>query len=243
MRAGGQILVVDDEPQICRALHAILVKEGYEVWCARKGKQALELVRSGSFDLILLDLNLPDMPGIELCRTLREASDIAIIALTVRSDEEDKIAALDAGADDYVTKPFAAPVLLARIRANLRRHRTKPELDSLATPDIAIDFAQRTITRHGTKIRLTPKEYQLLRYFVNHRNETLPHSTLLQAVWGPGYGEETNILQMVIRNLRKKLESDPARPRFIVTVPWFGYRFESPVHAQAPSSDRCQALS
>ena len=224
----GRILVVDDEPQICRVLHTILVQQGLEVLFARTGSQALDFVRSENFDLILLDLNLPDIPGIELCRVIRAAFDTVIIVLTVRSDERDKVAVFDAGADDYVIKPFDASVLLARIRANLRPRKAKTVLHSLTFPDVVIDFAQRTVTRHKKKMRLPRKQYQLLRYLVSHRGESLPHRAILQAVWGPDYAEETNTLQVVITQLRKKIEADPAQPRYIVTIPWFGYRFEAP---------------
>jgi two-component system KDP operon response regulator KdpE len=220
---------VDDEPQICRVLHTILVEQGFEVLLVGRGDKALEFIRSEHFDLILLDLNLPDIPGIELCRAIRTAYDTVIIVLTVRSEIGDKVALLDAGADDYVTKPFDASVLLARIRANLRRHRPKHELDSFVTPDWAIDFGARTFIRQQNRIRLQRKEYQLLRYLVNHQGVSLSHHALLQAIWGPHYSEESGILQVVILQLRKKIEPDPSLPRYIVTIPWFGYRFESPL--------------
>jgi two-component system, OmpR family, KDP operon response regulator KdpE len=228
MGQSGRILVVDDDPQICRVLYAILVEHGFEALLVRRGDKALEFIRSEHFDLILLDLNLPDIPGSELCRAIRTVSEAVIIVLTVRSDEGDKVELLDAGADDYVTKPFDARVLLARIRANLRRHRPKDGLDSFVTHEVAIDFAARTVTREQKKMRLAPKEYQLLRYLVSHRGESLSHHALLQAVWGPDYSEESGILQVVIMQLRKKIEPDPDLPRYIVTIPWFGYRFESP---------------
>jgi DNA-binding response OmpR family regulator len=228
MGESGSILIVDDEPQICRVLYSILVKQGFEVLLVGRGDKALEFIRSEHFDLILLDLNLPDISGTELCRVIRAAYDTVIIALTVRSEMSDKVAVLDAGADDYVTKPFDASVLLARIRANLRRHRPKEGLDSFVSPELVIDFGERTVTRQQKKMRLRPKEYQLLRYLVAHRGESLSHQALLHAIWGPDYSKESGLLQLVIMQLRKKIESDPNLPRYIATIPWFGYRFESP---------------
>ena len=236
MGHSARILVVDDEPQICRVLHAILVEQRFEVLLVHRGDKALQLIRSGHFDLILLDLNLPDIPGTELCRAIRAASDTVIIVLTVRTEEGDKVALFDAGADDYVTKPFDASVLLARIRANLRRHRPTQELESFVTRDWSVDFGARTVMRGQKNIRLARKEYQLLRYLVSHRGESLPHHALLEAVWGPDYREESGILQVVIMHLRKKIEPDPNLPRYILTIPWFGYRFESLPETRAGAS-------
>jgi two-component system, OmpR family, KDP operon response regulator KdpE len=225
----GRILVVDDDPQICHVFRSELVKERFEVLLVRRGDEALDFIRSENFDLILLNLNLPDMPGTEFCRAIRALFDRAIIVLTVRSDQGNEIAAFNAGADDYVTKPFVASELLARIRANLRRYRAKVRLDRFASDDLAIDFAERTVTRERKKMRLPRKQYQLLRYLVSRQGESLSHDALLRAVWGPDYREETGLLQVLIMQLRKKIEPDPSKPRYIVTIPFFGYRFESPL--------------
>jgi two-component system, OmpR family, KDP operon response regulator KdpE len=230
----GRILVVDDDPQICHVFRSELVKEGFEVLLVRRGDEVLDFIRSENFDLILLNLNLPAMPGSELCRAIRALFDRAIIVLTVRSDEGNEIAAFNAGADDYVTKPFVASELLARIRANLRRYRAKVRLDRFASDDLAIDFDERTVTRDEKKTRLPRKQYQLLRYLVRHQGESLSHRALLGAVWGPDYAEETGLLQVLIMQLRKKIEPDPGKPRYIVTIPCFGYRFKSPLQVEPP---------
>jgi two-component system, OmpR family, KDP operon response regulator KdpE len=232
----GRILVVDDDPHVCRVLRTILVKHGYEVWEAQTGDEALDSIRSEKFDLVLLDLNLPDLAGIELCREIRAVFDLVIIVLTARSNERDTVAVLDAGADDYVIKPFDASELLARIRAKLRRHR-KAGSDLFTFNEVVVDFAKRTVSRRDKKMRLPPKQYQLLRYFVSHRGESLSHRTLLQAIWGPDYGEETGLLQAVIMQIRKKIEPHPAQPRYIVTIPWFGYRFDSPLENESTVKD------
>jgi len=231
----NRILVVDDDRRICRVLHAILVEHGFEVWCARTAKRALDFIRSENLDLIILDLNLPDISGIELCRTIRTTYDMALIVLTARGVEGDEVAVLDAGADDYVTKPFDASVLMARVRAHLRRRRPKDGLDLFVTDDFAIDFGERTVTRQQQKMQLRRKEYELLRYFVMHRGEAMSHQALLRAIWGQDYREESGLLQLVIMKLRKKIEPDPNLPRYILTIPWFGYRFESPIEEREPS--------
>lgn len=228
MSETGRILVVDDDPQIRRALRTTLIAAGYEVWDARSGDEALELMRLKKFDLVLLDINLPDKSGIQVCRDIRAGFEVVIVILTVRDSEKDKVAALDAGADDFVTKPFDARVLLARIRAYLRRQEIKSGLnsDSFISDDFIIDFAERTVTRDEKKVRLTTKQCQLLRYLVNNRGKSLSHRTLLRAIWGPDYGDQTMLLQALISQIRKAIEPNPREPRYIVTVPWFGYRFE-----------------
>lgn len=225
----GRILVIDDDPQIRRVLKTILVAQGYEVWVARNGSEALDLIRFEMFDLVLLDINLPDMPGTTVCREIRAAAaDAIIVALTVRSSEKDKLAAFDAGADDFITKPFDTGELLARIRAHLRGKREAAPA-RIEADDLVIDFADRTVMRPGNQVerlRLSPKQWQLLRYLASHRGKPLSHRCLLQAVWGPDYAEETMLLQALVARLRKKIEIDPNQPKHIATVPWFGYRFD-----------------
>ena len=232
--SGGRILVVDDDAQIRRVMRTTLVIHGYEVDDARSGDEALEKMRGAQFDLVLLDVNMPGMGGMEACRTIRSGRsgfDLAIIMLTVRNNEKDKIEALDAGADDYVTKPFSTPELLARIRASLRRI---PQTSDI-TPQrlrleegIEIDFRSRRVSTHGRDVRLTPKEFDLLHYLVTHANKTLAHRELLQAIWGPDYGQESEYLRVFVNQLRKKIEPDPAAPRYLLTEPWVGYRFSLP---------------
>jgi two-component system KDP operon response regulator KdpE len=230
MTTSATILVVDDEPQIRRVLRTALVAGGYMVKDVRTGEEALETLRDERPDLVIVDINLPGMSGFEVCREVREASDIPIIMLTVRNSEQDKVRALDAGADDYVVKPFGTQELLARIRANLRRHApdAKDDLLSFASDKLTIDFARRTVTARGRNVRLTPKEFELLRYLVTHANKVVEHRELLQSVWGPDYGEETEYLRVFVNQLRKKIELDPAKPRLLLTEPWVGYRFSLP---------------
>lgn len=225
--SAGRILVVDDEPQIRRVMRTTLVSAGYEVGDARTGEEAMEKLRAEPFDLVLLDMNMPGMGGTETCRAVRASSDVPIIMLTVRNTEKDKVAALDAGADDYVTKPFGMPELLARIRAALRRIPAPAEGAGERIPIAGgeIDLASRQVTIRGRSWRLTPKEFGLLSYLVSHPNKTISHRELLQAVWGPDYGEELEYLRVFINRLRKKIEPDPAKPRHLITDAWAGYRF------------------
>jgi two-component system KDP operon response regulator KdpE len=222
------ILAVDDEPQIRRVLRATLSAQGYTIVEAKSGEEALEVIRKERIDLILLDMNLPGISGVETCREIRAGSDTPIIMLTVRNTEEDKVKALDAGADDYVVKPFGSEELMARIRASLRRASPAEALPAFESPDLKIDFSKRMVTVHNNNVRLTPKEFELLRHLVANEGKALPHRRLLQAVWGPDYGEETEYLRVFINQLRKKVEPDPSHPRYIVTEPWLGYRFERP---------------
>jgi two-component system KDP operon response regulator KdpE len=227
----GRILVVDDDPQIRRAMKATLTSRGYEVSDSRTGEEALVKVRSETFDLVLLDVNMPGIGGIETCGLIRSSSDIAIIMLTVSSSEKDKVEALDAGADDYVTKPFSMPELLARIRATLRRLPQAPDdsgLRQLGLEGVEIDLSSRQVTVRGRTSRLTAKEFDLLSYFLIRPNKTISHRELLQAVWGPDYGEELEYLRVFVNRLRKKIELDPSNPRFLVTDAWAGYRFHLP---------------
>ena len=223
----ARILVVDDEPQIRRVMRTTLVARGYTVSDARSGEEALEKLRGERFDLVLLDINMPGIGGMEACRIIRSQSDIPIVILSIRNAEKDKVEALDAGADDYVTKPFSMPELLARIRAALRR----APLLGPGAPDVislghtAIDFSTRRVTVEGKHVRLTPKEFDLLRYLACNPDVAIPHAKLLQAVWGPDYGEEVEYLRVFVNQLRKKIEPDPSHPAYLLTEPWVGYRF------------------
>lgn len=225
----GSILVVDDDPQIRRVMRTTLTAHGYEVSDVRNGMQALEKLSEGNYNLVLLDMNMPEMDGIETCKAIRrggQSPDLAIIMLTVRSGEADKITALDAGADDYVTKPFSTPELLARIRAALRRASvTSENLPRINLGTTEINLESRRIRRSGREYRLTPKEFDLLVYLTLHPNKVIPHRELLQAVWGPDYGEETEYLRVFVNQLRKKIEPQPSNPKYLITEPWVGYRF------------------
>lgn len=223
--SSGRILVVDDEPQIRRVLRTTLAAQGYEVFDVRSGEEALEAIRDERFDLILLDMNMPGMGGLETCREIRASSEVAILMLTVRDSEQDKVNALDAGADDYITKPFGMPEVLARIRAALRRLPVALGTDEVVRLEgVEIHLATRRILTNGREIRLTPKEFDLLRYLVANPNTAIPHTKLLQAVWGPDYGDQVEYLRVFINQLRKKIEPDPAKPRYLLTEPWVGYR-------------------
>lgn len=232
------ILVVDDEPQIRRVMRSTLSTHGYVITEAKTGEEALESMRKERPDLVLLDMNMPGMGGIEACREIRRASDAPIIMLTVRNAERDKVAALDAGADDYVVKPFGIEELLARIRAALRRYAPGETLPTYVSKDLTIDFETRQATVRGSIVHLTPKEYDVLRHLVANQGKPLTHRRLLQLVWGPDYGEETENLRVVINQLRKKIEADPARPKYIMTEPWVGYRFHPPRESASKSALR-----
>lgn len=221
------ILVVDDEPQIRRVLRATLTAQGYEIVEARDGQEALEKMKQKP-DLVILDMNLPVMDGLETCRTIRATSNVPVIMLTVRSAEKDKVRALDAGADDYVVKPFGIQELLARIRAALRRSPSGEPENIVSTKDFAFDFEAREVVSFGRTVHLTPKEFDVLRELVTHRGKPVSHRRLLQVVWGPDYGEETELLRVVVNQLRKKIERDPAKPKFLLTEPWVGYRLVLP---------------
>ena len=222
----AKILVVDDEPQIRRIMRTTLTAEGYAVYDARSGEEALDAVREQRFDLVLLDVNMPGMGGLEACRSIRSTSDTAIIMLTVRSAEEDKVAALDAGADDYVTKPLGMPELLARIRAALRRLPVSSDSALIRAGDLEINPTTRTVKVSGRDIRLTPKEFDLLHFLATNPNVPMAHVKLLQAVWGPDYGDEVEYLRTFINQVRKKIEKDPAHPKHVITEPWVGYKFQ-----------------
>jgi two-component system, OmpR family, KDP operon response regulator KdpE len=225
---GASILVVDDEPQIRRVLRTTLSFRGYEITEAATGEEAVELARKLKPDLILLDVNLPGISGIETCREIRRGSETPIIMLTVRNAERDKVVALDAGADDYVTKPFGIEELLARVRASLRRHTAAEAVPAFQSKDFTVDFESRRVTVGGEEVHLAPKEFEVLRELIANQGKPVSHRRLLQAVWGPEYGEETENLRVVINQLRKKIEKDHSQPKYILTEPWVGYRFQAP---------------
>jgi two-component system KDP operon response regulator KdpE len=206
-----------------------LERDGYAVSVASDGREALEMFREEPADLVVTDLAMPNLDGLQLCRRLREVSQIPIIVLSVRGEEKTKVEALDAGADDYVTKPFGMDELLARIRAALRRSRAGKEEDSsavLEVGDFRVDLEDRSVTVRGREVRLTPKEYELMVYLVGHPGKVLTHRTLLASVWGGESSEQTEYLRVFVGQLRKKVEPDTAAPRYILTEPWIGYRFD-----------------
>lgn len=220
-------MVVDDEPQIRRVMKTALTAEGYTVVDARSAMDALEKLRQERLDLVLLDVNMPGMSGLEACAEIRAGSDIGIIMLTVRNTDAAKVAALDAGADDYVTKPFSMPELLARIRANLRR---VPVSASSGPPvitfgDIEIHVAARRVYVRSQETRFTPKEFDLLHYLATHADISISHRKLLQTIWGPDYGNEIEYLHVFVNQIRKKIELNPSSPRYLITEPRVGYRF------------------
>jgi two-component system KDP operon response regulator KdpE len=221
------ILVVDDESQITRVLRTSLSSHGYDIRVANDGETALEIMKDWTPDLVITDLAMPNMDGLELCRRLRTTTRVPIIVLSVRGDERVKVKALDAGADDYVTKPFGMEELLARVRANLRRHR-KDESESAAIVegDFRIDPEARTVLVKDRTVHLTPKEFELLLYLARHPGKVITHRALLGAVWGGESTEQVEYLRVFVRQLRKKLEPDSSSSRYIVTDPWVGYRFE-----------------
>jgi two-component system KDP operon response regulator KdpE len=228
MEEKQRILVVDDESQLTRVLRRSLTAQGYDVRIAGDGEFALQTFRDWPPALVITDLAMPNMSGLELCRQLRQLSDVPIIVLSVRGEESTKVEALDAGADDYITKPFGMDELLARIRATLRR---TPIVDSgssiLEVGDFRIDLEAHSATHKGNEVRLTPKEFDLMVHFVGHAGKVLTHRALLGAVWGGDYTEQTEYLRVFIGQLRKKIETDPSTPRYILTEPWIGYRFNA----------------
>ena len=234
----ASILVVDDEPQIRRVLRSTLSSQGYVILDAKTGEEAVEVVRKAKPDLVLLDVNMPGIGGIEACKEIRRASEAPIIMLTVRNAERDKVLALDAGADDYVVKPFGIEELLARIRAALRRFAPAEALPPFVTKELKMNFESRQLTVRGQEIHLTPKEFDVLKFLIANQGKPLTHRRILQSVWGPDYGEETENLRVVINQLRKKIEMDPARPKYIQTEPWVGYRFQTPKSTSVKSASK-----
>lgn len=224
-----RILIVDDEPQITRVLRTGLTTRGYEVRVAADGQSALDTFKDWHPDLAVTDLAMPNMDGLELCRRLRLVSQVPIIVLSVKGEEKTKVEALDAGADDFVTKPFSMEELLARVRATLRRAPEPSGEDAsmvLDAGDFRLDVETRKVTVREREIHLTPKEFELLAHLMRHAGKVLTHRKLLTAVWGANYGEQTEYLRVFIGQLRKKIEADPSTPRYILTEPWIGYRFD-----------------
>ena len=222
----SRVLVVDDEPQIRRALSINLLARGYEVDLAPDGERALDVAARHHPDVVVLDLGLPGIDGVDVIRGLRGWSQVPIVVLSVRDAEGDKVAALDAGADDYVTKPFGMDELLARLRAALRRTMPAHEQAHIETADFTIDLAAKKVNRDGGEVRLTPTEWHLVEVLVRKRGRLVAQRQLLQEVWGPQYHDETNYLRVFMAQVRRKLEPDPAHPRYFITEPGMGYRFE-----------------
>ena len=222
----ARILIVDDEPSILATMAPLLRGRGYDVTTATSGHGALEAVDRLPPQLVILDLGLPDLDGIEVCRRLREGRAIPILVLSARGAERDKVAALDAGADDYVTKPFGAEELLARVRAALRRTEgSGATAGVIERGDLAIDVDRRRVTRGSDELRLTPKEFDLLVFLAHNAGRVLTHRAILKAIWGPNAVDQPEHLRVLVNALRRKLEPNPARPRYILTEPWVGYRF------------------
>lgn len=221
-----RILIVDDEPNILATVAPLLRSNGYDVLSAMTGRAALESVDRDTPDLIVLDLGLPDLDGIDVCRQIRQTSSAPIIVLSARGAEGDKVAALDAGADDYVTKPFGAEELLARIRAALRRSDNAFGTSGPITRGgLVIDRERFRVVRDGEEVRLTPKEFELLSYLAQHPGRVLTHRAILKAIWGPHATDQPEHLRVLVGSLRKKIEPNPSSPKYILTEPWVGYRF------------------
>jgi two-component system KDP operon response regulator KdpE len=220
-----KILVIDDEPQITRVLKRSLVAHRYDVRTAADGEAGIDLVHDFNPDLVITDLSMPEMSGIEVCRAIRKFSEVPIMVLSVKGEEKTKVEALDAGADDYITKPFGIDELLARIRATLRRAPTDKSASRFETGDFVIDLSTHQAFVKGSEIHLTPKEFELLAYLAKNHGKVLTHRALLGAVWGGNFTEQTEYLRVFLGNLRKKIEPNPAKPKYILTEPWIGYRF------------------
>lgn len=230
MTSPSRILVVDDEPQLTRVLRTGLKSRGYDVRAAADGLAGFEVFNDWNPDLVITDLAMPNVDGLELCKRLRAISQVPIIVLSAKGEEKIKVEALDLGADDFVTKPFGIDELLARVRASLRRAKAPPMNETtqatLDSGDFHVDLETREITVRGDPVHLTPKEFDLLVYFIKHSGKVLTHRTLLAALWGSNYVEQNEYLRVFVGNLRKKIEAEAARPRYIVTEPWIGYRFD-----------------
>jgi len=223
-----RILIVDDEPNILGTVVPLL-RTRYEVFSAMSGRAGLESVDRDKPDLIVLDLGLPDMDGVDVCRQIRDTTNVPVLVLSARGAEGDKVGALDAGADDYVTKPFGAEELLARIRAALRRvEAPSPPSEPIVRGDLVIDRERFRVLRNGEEVRLTPKEFELLSFLAQHPGRVLTHRAILKAIWGPNAVDQPEHLRVLVGALRKKIEPDPSSPKYILTEPWVGYRFADP---------------
>jgi two-component system KDP operon response regulator KdpE len=233
MTRPAQILLVDDEPAIQRAMAPLLRSRGYAVTLATTGREAIDTFERERPDLVILDLGLPDMDGREVCRYIRQRAETPILVLSARGSEKDKVAALDEGGDDYITKPFGTEELLARVRAALRRSLSQdaPLHGTLTHGDLTIDFDRRRVSREEVEVRLTPKEFELLTLLVSHAGRVLTHRSILKTIWGAHTADQPEHLRVLVGQLRKKIEPDPARPRYVITEPWVGYRFaDEPEH-------------
>ena len=240
MSETGRLLIVDDEPALRKALRTSLAAIGFEVAEARNGEEALAMLRQAPTDIVLLDINMPGLSGIEVCRRIRTLSaKTGIIMVTVRESEEDKVQALEAGADDFITKPYKLREMVARLHAVLRRISSPQDAAErvLRAGSLELDLERRLVTKDEVEIHLTPKEFDLLAYLLAHQGAPVLHSRLLHAVWGPEYGGELEYLRTYVKALRKKIEDDPSRPRFILTEPWVGYRFQNPSDPASPLSE------
>ena len=245
--SAGNLLIVDDERSIRLSLRTILSNFGFEIVEAARGEEALALVRSESFDAVLLDINMPGMGGIEVCRLMRKAAPrLPILMLTVQGGEERKVEALDAGADDYITKPFQLRELTARLRGAVRRNKSLDDSEAaILIGDVLIDPGRHLVEKAGKPVHLTPKQFELLHFLMAHAGRPVPHARLLHSVWGPEYGNELEYLRTFIRQIRIKIENDPANPQYLVTDSHIGYRFNESVEAAAkpagPSPDEREA--
>jgi len=224
-----RILLVDDDVSIQRAIAPLLRSRGYEVDVVGTGAEATQAVADQAFDLVVLDLGLPDLEGVEVCRRIRKQSKLPIVVLSARAGEADKVAALDIGADDYVTKPFGAEELLARIRVALRRvsEAEAPEVERVEVGDLTIDYGRHRVVRGDDEIRLTPKEFELLALLARNADRVLTHRAILKAIWGPNAVDQPEHLWVLVAQLRKKIEPDPGNPRYLLSEPWVGYRLAS----------------
>jgi two-component system, OmpR family, KDP operon response regulator KdpE len=226
-REAGNLLIVDDERSIRLSLRTILSNFGFDIVEAARGEEALALVRTAQFDAVLLDINMPGMGGIEVCRIMRKAAPrLPIVMLTVQGGEDRKVEALDAGADDYITKPFQLRELTARIRAAVRRNNVVDDVDAaILIGDILLDPGRHLVEKNGSAVHLTPKQFELLHYLMSHAGRPIPHAKLLRTVWGPEYGNELEYLRTYIRQIRMKIEDNPAEPKYLLTDSHIGYRF------------------
>jgi two-component system KDP operon response regulator KdpE len=231
----ARVLIVDDEPNIIATVTPLLRARGYDVFSAMSGRTALDAIDRHKPDVVVLDLGLPDMDGVDVCRRARESSSVPIIVLSARGAEGDKVNALDAGADDYVTKPFGSQELLARIRVALRRVDTPvPISEPIVRGGLVIDRERFRVQRDGDEVRLTPKEFELLSYMAQHAGRVLTHRTILKAIWGPNATDQVEHLRVLVGALRKKIEPNPSTPKYVLTEPWVGYRFADDAPEEKP---------